>query len=63
MLSKGDKVIVKHQKELGECVVVDPHDVTDMTEVGSGKPIGYYVRIDTPKGNNLGYHAWNIEKI
>lgn len=59
--AKGDKVIVKHQRELGECTVVDPHDPTDMVRVGTGKPVGYYVRIDTPKGKNQGYHAENIE--
>jgi len=59
----GDDVIIKHQPELGECIVVDPHDETDMTLVGSGKPVGYYVRIDTPKNKDQGYHPWNLEKV
>lgn len=62
-ISNGDKVIIKHQPELGECIVVNPHDKTDMLLVGSGKPVGYYVRVDTPNDKNQGYHYWNIEKV
>lgn len=67
MINKGDKVIVKHQLELGKCVVVDPHDPTDIVRVGNGpnkqgKPVGFYVRIDTPKGKAQGYHEASLEK-
>jgi len=68
MFEKGDTVVVKHQPELGECIVVDPHDETDMVRVGNGpkqpgKPVGYYVRIDTPKGKWQGYHEESLEKV
>ena len=58
----GDKVIVKHQREMGVCTVVDPHEPTDMLRVG-GEPVGFYVRIDTPKAKNQGYHQENLEKV
>lgn len=60
---EGDKVIIKHQPELGECIVVNPRDESDMVLVGSGKPVGYYVRIDTTKDKNQGYHPWNLEIV
>jgi len=68
MFNKGDTVIVKHQTELGECIVVDPHDPTDMVRVGNGpskpgKPVVFYVRIDTPKGKAQGYHEESLEKL
>jgi len=68
MFEQGDTVIVKHQLELGECIVVDPHDPTDMVRVGNGpnkpgKPVVFYVRIDTSKGKAQGYHAENLEKV
>lgn len=59
---KGQKVIVKHQREMGVCVVVKGKDPTDMVRVGTGEPVGHYVRIDTPKGKYQGYHECNIEK-
>lgn len=63
MFEKGDKVIVKHQREMGVCIVVNPFDPTDMVRVGrNGKPVGHYVRIDTPKGKSQGYHEENLEK-
>jgi hypothetical protein len=61
--AEGDKVIVKHQKEMGECVVVNPHEETDMVRVGTGEPVGFYVRIDTAKAKNQGYHEQNLEKV
>lgn len=57
----GDEVIVKHQREMGVCKVVNPCDPTDMVRVGTGKPVGHYVRIDTPKAKNQGYHEENLE--
>lgn len=60
MFKKGDPVTVKHQREMGPCTVVNPMDPTDMTRIG-GEPVGYYVRIDTPKAKNQGYHADNLE--
>jgi len=68
MFNKGDTVIIKHQPELGKCIVVDPHDPTDMVRVGNGptqpgKPVGFYVRIDSPKGESQGYHEENLEKL
>lgn len=61
--NEGDKVVVKHQREMGECIVVNPYDETDMTRVGTGDPVGFYVRIDTPKTKNQGYHENNLEKV
>jgi len=68
MFEKGDTVVVKHQPELGECIVVDPHEPTDMLRCGDGpnkpgKPVGFYVRIDTPKAKNQGDHAESLEKL
>ena len=71
MFNEGDKVIVKHQREMGECVVVDPHEETDMKipvgQLADGtiehKEVGFYVRVDTPKAKNQGYHADNLEKV
>ena len=67
----GERVIVKSQVELGECVVVNPYDPTEILRVGDGpdilgKPVGHYVRIDSidPKGRkNMGYHAESLEKL
>lgn len=59
----NDKVVIKHQRDLGECVVVNPYKPTDMLAVVTGKPIEYYVVIDTPKAKNQGYHAKNLEKV
>jgi hypothetical protein len=61
--AEGDKVIVKHQKEMGECVVVNPYDETDMVRVGTGKPVGFYVSINTPKAKEQGYHEENLERV
>lgn len=63
MFEIDDKVIVKHQREVGVCTVVNPHDPTDMTFVGTGEPVGYYVRIDTPKAKDQGYHPYNLERV
>jgi len=59
MFEKGDTVVVKHQREMGECIVVDPHEPTDMMRVGPapnkpGEPVGFYVRIDSAIGKNQG---------
>jgi len=65
---KGSKVVIKHQRELGVCVVVNGYDKTDMVRVGPnpqtpGEPVGHYVRVDVPNGRkNEGYHECNIEK-
>jgi len=59
---EGDKVVVKHQREMGECIVTNPCEQTDMTRIG-GEPVGFYVRIDTPKAKNQGYHEENLEKV
>lgn len=56
--AKGDKVFVKHQRELGEFTVTNPKDVTDIKRIG-GEPVGHYVRIGE---NNLGYHESSLEK-
>lgn len=54
----GDKVVVKHQRELGEFTVTNPKDVTDIKRIG-GEPVGHYVRIGD---NGLGYHEDSLEK-
>lgn len=60
--SKGNRVIIKHQKDLGVCTVSNPYDPTNMVRVGTGEPIEYYVRLDTPDGKkDLGYHEENLE--
>ena len=67
MFWTGDKVFVKHQRELGPCTVVD-NETTDMhiligEENGKklSKPVGHYVVIDTPKAKKQRYHHWNLE--
>jgi hypothetical protein len=62
--SKGDKVIIKHQRDIGVCTVTNPYKPTDLVRVGSGEPVGFYVVIDTHKGGkNLGYHQENLELV
>jgi len=61
-LQIGDRVIVKHQQEMGECIVVNPNEQTLMKTI-SGELVGFYVRIDTPKLKNQGYYFENIEKL
>lgn len=63
--AKGDRVLVRHQLDLGVCVVTDPHEPTDMkrpTKDGE-VPVGHYVRIDSPKTKKkgLGYHEESLE--
>lgn len=53
----GDKVIVKHQKELGTLIVNEPCVPTNLKRIG-GEPIGYYVRVGD---DNLGYHESSLE--
>lgn len=57
--AEGDKVVVKHQRELGELVVTNPMDKTDIKRIG-GEPVGHYVRIGE---KNLGYHESSLEKV
>lgn len=59
---KGDKVIIKHDVKLGECEVTNGYDKTDMLRVG-GEPVGHYVRINTSKANDQGYHEASLEKV
>ena len=56
-----DKVIIKHQRELGICTVVNPRDPTNAHPPGRD-PVGYYVRVyvDTKRPNE-GYWAGNLE--
>lgn len=56
---EGDKVVVKHQRELGEFTVVNPKDETNIKRIG-GKPVGHYVRIGD---SALGYHEDSLEKV
>ena len=56
-LKEGDTVIVKHQRELGEFIVTNPCDKTDIKRIG-GEPVGHYVRIGK---SNLGYHESSLE--
>lgn len=63
MFKINDKVIIKHQKDLGVMTVSIPKDPTDIKRVGSGEPVGYYVRIENERLKNLGYHENNLEKI
>lgn len=62
MFNKGDKVLVRHQPDLGVCVVADPHEPTDMMMItATGMvPVGHYVRIDAGKKKNLGYHEASL---
>lgn len=61
MFKKNDKVIVKHQKEQGVFYVENPKEPTDTIRVGSGEPVGFYVRISNDKQKNLGYHLDSLE--
>jgi len=58
----GERVIIKHQRDMGVCFVVNSHDPTDMTRIG-GQPVGYYVRIDCDTKRNLGYHESSLEVV
>ena len=60
--SIGDKVIIKHQPEIGECIVTNAYDRIDMIMVG-GKPVEYYTRIENDKIKDAGYHYWNLELV
>lgn len=55
---EGEKVVVKHQRELGEFVVTNPRDETVIKRIG-GESVGHYVRIGK---DNLGYHEASLEK-
>lgn len=57
--NKGDTVVVKHQRELGEFIVTNPKDETDIKRIG-GDPVGHYVRIGK---DNLGYHESSLELV
>lgn len=61
MFKKNDQVIIKHQKEQGVFSVENPKDPTDTIRVGSGEPVGFYVRISNDKQKNLGYHFDSLE--
>lgn len=52
----GDRVLVKHQKEMGVLEVVEACDPTDLKRIG-GEPVSFYVRV----GDNLGYHESSLE--
>lgn len=59
----GDRVLVRHQLDLGVCVVTDPHEPTDMKRpTRDGEvAVGHYVRIDAGKRKGLGYHEDSLE--
>lgn len=59
----GDQVIIKHQRNLGVCEVLDPCEPTNATFF-RGKdlvPVGFYVRIKNGKKKGLGYHEDSLE--
>lgn len=56
---EGEKVIIKHQRELGEFTVTNPKEETDIKRVG-GDPVGHYVRLGE---QGLGYHESSLEKV
>ena len=60
--SIGDKVTIKHQPEIGECIVINAYDQSDMIMVG-GRAVEYYVRIENDKIKDAGYHYWNLELV
>jgi len=70
MVWQGSKVIIKHQRELGECTVID-NEITDMlTIVGQDQngdiihePVKYYVVVDTPKAKSQKYHLKSLELL
>jgi hypothetical protein len=49
MFKKNDQVIIKHQREQGVFSVENLKDPTDTIRVGSGEPVGFYVRISNNK--------------
>jgi hypothetical protein len=61
--AKGDRVLVRHQLDLGVCVVSNPCDPTDakMITAKGEVPVGHYVRIDSEKKTGMGYHEDNLE--
>lgn len=59
VMKQGDKVVVKHQPELGELEVKVAKEPTDIKRVG-GEPVGYYVRVGE---KYLGYHEDSLEVV
>lgn len=57
--TEGEKVVVKHQREMGELVVTNAKDETAIKRIG-GEPVGFYVRVGK---DNLGYHESSLEKV
>lgn len=53
----GDKVTVKHQKELGVMEVKVSREETSLKRIG-GEPVGFYIRVGE---QHLGYHASSLE--
>lgn len=58
-----DKVVVKHQLDLGVCVVVDPQEATTAQHFKGSELVDvvFYVRIDSPKSQGLGYHESSLD--
>ena len=59
--NKGDKVVVKHQPELGVMKVDNPHLPTNVKRVVTKEPVGHYVVVSNDLKTNQGYHEENLE--
>lgn len=60
----GQRVLVRHQLDLGVCTVINRCDATDMEFLDGDAQtrVGFYVRIDGGKGKkNMGYHEDSLE--
>lgn len=60
----GQRVLVRHQLDLGVCTVSNRCAVTDTEFMDGGllTRVGFYVRIDGGKGKkNMGYHEGSLE--
>ena len=60
---EGQQVLVKHQPDLGICVVTNPYEPSEVRFHKGGKVvwIGYYVRIKSGARTGLGYHPDSLE--
>lgn len=61
---KGDKVKILPDPKIGEGVVVNPCDPTDMKFFRGTElvPVGHYVRVEL-NGQVYGYHESSLEKV
>lgn len=63
VFSNGNRVLIKHQPDLGEAKVVDSCVPTDAIRI-DGDPVRFYVEIKLDRGGKvLRYHESSLEKL